>query len=186
MSATHQPDGPIDPAVSEQLARMSAQMDAEVRGEQAEYEAMALRAAWRARGLVDVAREWMLRGDTVEVRAGGQALAGTITAVGTDVLVLATPMRPTIVVPLGGVLPLLRQVEARPEASQPEGAGPRTLVAWLSAAEMAGERVVVVLDDGHQVEGLVLAVAADHVLLGSRQGRQAVPTSRVTLAWPST
>ena len=176
---------PIDPAVHDQMGRMAARLDAEVRAEQAEYEVMALRAGWRARRLAAVAREWLLRGDTVEVRAGGQVLLGTITAVGIDVAVLATTTRPTVVVPLAGVPPVLRQVETRPDAAQPAGAGPRTMAAWLARCEMEGTRVTVVLDDGHQVEGTVLAAAADHVLLEGRQGRSAVPDARIALAWPT-
>ena len=131
-------DDALPPELDLELGRMAAELDAEIRAEQAEYEAMAMQAAWRARRIVDVA-------------------------------VAANP--------------LLRLVHSADRGGMPPGPGPRTFVARLTEHEVAAASVVLVLDDGMQVDGTVMAVAADHVLLDSRQGQRVVPLPRVALAW---
>lgn len=175
-------DDALPPELDLELGRMAAELDAEIRAEQAEYEAMAMQAAWRARRIVDVARAWMVHGDTVEVAVGGVTLVGTVIHTGTDLIVLQTDLRGRVDVAVAAS-PLLRLVRSADRGGVPPGPGPRTFVARLTEHEVAAASVVLVLDDGMQVDGTVMAVAADHVLLDSRQGQRVVPLSRVALAW---
>ena len=175
-------DDALPPELDLELGRMAAELDAEIRAEQAEYEAMAMQAAWRARRIVDVARAWMVHGDTVEVVVGNVTLVGTVTHTGTDLIVLQTDLRGRVDVAVAAT-PLLRLVHSADRGGMPPGPGPRTFVARLTEHEVAAASVVLVLDDGMQVDGTVMAVAADHVLLDSRQGQRVVPLPRVALAW---
>jgi hypothetical protein len=168
----------IDP----HLDRVAAAMDAEVRAEQAAYEAEALRAERRRRSLGDVARELVVRGDLVEVVVAGQRLRGTPVHAGRDHLALATP-RGQVDVALGAMTCL--EVLARRPGGAAAGAGPATFRARMTEHEVAASPVVVLLADGGTVEGVVAAAAADHLLLTARRGEVVVPWAGVAAVWPS-
>lgn len=157
-------------------------MDAEVRNEQAEYEAMALQARWRTRRIVDVAREVMVRGDPVEVLLPGLVLRGLVVHVGEDLFVVdAWSVGPVDVAVRAG--PRLRPVEDGQGEGLPPGRGARIFVARLTEHEVTGQRMVVALDDGDRVEGLIAAVAVDHVLLEGPRGEEVLPFGRIVAVW---
>lgn len=161
---------------------MAARLDAEVRAEQAEYEAMAVQAAWRARRVSDVAREWMVHGDTVEVTAGGLSLTGAIAHTGSDLVVLSAPGRGPVDIAVAAH-PVLRLVERATSGGVPPGRGAKTFVARLTEHEVSGTPRVLRLTDGREIGGRVMAVAVDHVLLDSRQGQRVIPLPLVAMAW---
>lgn len=178
---------PLDPEVAGEMGRMAAALDAEVRAEQAEYEAMALRTSWRARSIADVARTWMVRGDTVEVDVAGRRLVGEVQHVGEDLLVLSTaragepPAAVDVALAAG---PLLRVVSPNPSGRRPPGRGARTLRARLTEHETSGVDVIVTLADEREVGGVIDAVATDHLLLRTTTGATVVPWSRIALVQP--
>lgn len=171
-------------AAADEVERLAAVMDAEVRAEQAAYEAMALHAEWRARTLPDVAAEWVVRGDVVEVRAAGQTLTGTVVHTGEDYAVLRT-RRGLVDVALGRC-DLLRVLQRVHDGGSPPGRGARTFRARLTEHEIAGAPLCLLVRGEGEVEGGVDAVAVDHVLLATRRGQVLVPADAVVAAWPLT
>lgn len=165
------------------LERLTARMDAEVRAEQAEYEAMALQAERRARSLSDVAQELVVRGDVVEVHTGHEALRGTVVQVGRDYVVVRAA-RGDVDVRLAG-LTSLRVIERVRAGGRPARSGAATLRARLTEHETAGTPVVIALADGQQVQGAVGAAAADHLLVLTRRGEVVIPYPALRAVWPS-
>lgn len=157
-------------------------MDAEVRTEQAEYETMALQARWRTRRIVDVAREVMVRGDPVEVLLPGLVLRGLVLHVGEDLFVVDAWSVGAVDVSVRAG-PRLRSVEDDQGEGVPPGRGARTFVARLTEHEVTGQRLVLALDDGERVEGVVAAVAVDHVLLEGSRGEEVLPLGRIAAVW---
>lgn len=168
----------------QEVERLAAVMDAEVRAEQADYERMALQAEWRARSLADVARELMVRGDLVEVRTGAALLVGRIVHVGTDLAVLRTARGPVDV-----VLPRahrVRVIERARSGGTPPARGARTFRARLTEHQVAAVGLTLLTADGEEVEGVVEAVAEDHVLVSTRHGLVVLPEAAVVASWPTT
>lgn len=172
----------LGPEVHGEMGRMAATFDAEVRAEQAEYEAMALQAQWRARTTSDVAREWMVRADHVEVRVAGMRLTGEVVAVGRDWLALSTPVRGVVDVSLAAG-PVMRVLRHTPGTAVPPARAAPTFEARLTEHEVTGVPMVLVTRDGTEVEGVVAAVARDHVLVGERTAHHVLPSHEVALAW---
>lgn len=164
------------------MDKVAAFMDAEVRAEQAEYEAMALRAEWRARSLSDLARELVVRGDQVEVVTATRRLIGTMQHAGTDFCVLACPSGPVDV--SLSTLTTLRVVRHVRAGGQPLGSGASTLRARLTEHETARTPLTVLFADGDSVAGVVGAAASDHLLLRTSTGEMAVPWRMVAAVWP--
>jgi hypothetical protein len=165
------------------LDRLAAVMDAEVRAEQADYERMALQAQWRERSLADVAREWMVRGDVVEVRAAGQQLTGTVVHVGVDLAVLAaTRGHVDLALPRLQGLRVVQQVRS---GGVPPGRGARTFRARLTEHEVAAARLCLLTSADDLVDGMIEAVAADHLLVATRRGQVVLPEAAVVAAWPA-
>ncbi|WP_370324899.1 hypothetical protein [Euzebya sp.] len=170
-----------DPAGAEHLERLAARMDAEVRAEQAAYEAMALQAERRARTLADVAAELVVRGDVVEVVAGREVMTGTAVHAGRDHMTLRAA-RGDVDLPLAG-LTRLRVVDRVRAGGQSPRRGAKTFRARMTEHETAGVVVVVALDDGEQVRGVIAAAAEDHLLIASRHGDVVVPHPSVRAVW---
>lgn len=170
-------------SAADEVERLAAVMDAEVRAEQAAYEAMALHAEWRARTLAAVAAEWLVRGDVIEVRAVDQQLAGTVIHSGEDYAVLQTRRGPTDIALAR--CDLLRVVQRVPDGGRPPGRGARTFNARLTEHEIAATPVCLLIRNEGEVHGIVDAVALDHVLLRTRRGQVVVPELAVVAAWPS-
>ncbi|HUG83596.1 MAG TPA: DUF2642 domain-containing protein, partial [Euzebya sp.] len=176
------PDGMQDWGHEDEIERVAATMDAEVRAEQAAYEAMALQAEWRARTLADVARELVVRGDHIEVRAAGQSFSGTVVHAGADYAVLDTRRGPVdLVLTRGDHLRVTQRVR---EGGRAPGRGAKTLRARLTEHEVSGQRLCLLTADG-EVEGTLDAVAVDHVLVATRRGQVVVPQTAVVAVWPS-
>ena len=168
----------VDPHVD----RLAATMDAEIRAEQAAYEAEAVRAEQRARSLADVARELVIRGDLVEVVVAGRTLRGTAAHAGRDLLVLDTAQGAVdVVLPAVTLLQVVRRV--RDGGRQP-GRGAATLRARMTEHEVAGVGVTVLLADGSTVDGVVAATATDHLLVAAGRGPAVVPWGAVAAVWP--
>jgi hypothetical protein len=161
----------------EELQRVAAVMDAEVRAEQAAYEAMALQAHWRGRRLADVASELVVRGDEVEVLAAGDPLVGTVVHAGSDYAVIETS-RGQVDVQLAA-MDLLRVTRRVRRGGRPPGRGARTLRARLTEHEVAGVPVRLLTRGAGEVDGVILAVAVDHVLVRTRRGEVAIPDGQV-------
>lgn len=157
--------------VEHEIERIAAALDAEVRGEQAAYEHLALLATLRARRMADVAREALHRGDRVAALLGAHPPTGTVAHVGEDYTTLHTPAGEADVVL--GAAPLA--IVERSRSGGASGGGPATLRARLTAHEDAGRAVVATLITGRDVTGVVTAVARDHLLLGGPAGDVAVP-----------
>lgn len=168
----------VDPHVD----RLAAAMDAEVRAEQAAYEAEALRAEQRARSLADVARELVVRGDVVEVVVAGRTLTGAAAHAGRDLLVLDTAHGVVdVALPAITLLQVVRRVR---DGGRPPGRGATTLRARMTEHEVAGLGVTVLLADGGTVDGAVAAAAADHLLVTAARGPAVVPWPAVAAVWP--
>ncbi len=163
------------------MDRLGAAMDAEVRSEQQAYEAMALAAEWRARSLVDVARELVVRGDVVEVALPGMHLSGTVVHAAADHLVLRSARGPADVVL--AAMSWLRVVRRMRDGGLLPGRGAASLRARMTEHEVAGVTLEVLLRDGDRVVGTVDAAAVDHLLLATRRGQTVIPWPAVAAAW---
>lgn len=170
------------PGPEDDMDKVASFMDAEVRAEQAEYEAMALQAQWRSRSLADVARELMIRGDQIEVVTATRHLSGTMHNVGTDFCVMATPAGPVDVSLT--TLTTLRVVRRVRAGGRPPGSGANTLRARMTEHQTSKTRLTVLLTDGDVVAGMVDAAASDHLLLRTATGHLFVPWPVVAAAWP--
>ncbi len=168
--------------MDEELDRVASTMDAEVRAEQAAYEAMALQAEWRARGLADVARELVVRGDTVDVTTGGRAIAGTVVHAGIDYAVIDGPMG-TFDVALA-VLTTLRVTQRSRDGGRRPAGGAATLRARMTEHETAEAALTLLLSSGDTLDGRVRAAATDHLLLEDPRGQVVIPWPAVAAVWP--
>ncbi|MGI9016329.1 MAG: hypothetical protein ACR2HR_04355 [Euzebya sp.] len=168
--------------IEHELQRVAAAMDAEVRSEQAEYEALAVQSERRARTLADVAAELVVRGDRVEISVAGLVLDGTVRHSAADYLVLEAT-RGRIDLPLTAVTALRVTQQVR-SGGTPPGAGAKSFQARLTEHETAGVVMTLLRADGEMVEGLIRAAARDHLLLQTRHGLVVLPTVQVAAVWP--
>lgn len=113
------------------------------RAEEEEW-SRAAAARWaHSRSLVDVARELMHRGDTVEVTAGDATFTGEVTDVGRDGLRLRTAAG-IVDVQLGGPAAVVLRVVGRARSGGRRGTDPPTTFrARLLQREAGGAEVVV-------------------------------------------
>jgi hypothetical protein len=166
-------------------------------------EAAAARAAWRAeeeewtqaeadrwmhrRTLVDLAREYLHRGDTVAVVAAGTTFRGTLTRVGNDWLQVMTAggavdIALTLTGKWDGPLPapvMIQQLERASAGGCRDDGSVATFRARLLEHEANGEDVVVgsaLL--GEELQG-VLTVGADHVVVTAGE----IETALVAVSW---
>lgn len=130
----------------------------------AEEEALQLHLASRV--LADVCREAMHRGTSLKVAWPGGALAGRPRSAVRDLLVLALESGQAAV-NLHGVSEV-SEGEKRSEWATTGDTDPGSFVAWCRMVE--GSPVTVYTVAGHQVSGVLRAVASDHLLVqaGSR------------------
>ncbi len=156
------------------VGRIDAAMDAEVRAEQAAYEELAARARWRSRTMAAVAEELRDRGDRVAAHVATRTLLGTVEHVGDDLAILALEQGGTADLHLAGDV-VLRVVERVRTGGRDRGVGPRTFVARLTEHETAGTPVTVLTTLAEEPTGVIRAVAVDHVLLTGREREWFIP-----------
>ncbi len=153
-------------------------------------DAMAARAEWRAdeeewsraalehwehgRGLVDIARDCMHRGDAVTVAFASVAWSGVIVAVGHDVVCVDAGSS-SVDVRLAPDAPFVLRVRSRPSGSARTGRAVTTFVARMR--ELDGTAVCIGTSSG-ALEG-TLRIGRDQVRLTDGDGCAYVPTGSI-------
>ncbi len=110
-------------------------------------------------------------------RLGDRSLQGEVVHVGSDYLTIETA-HSVADVRLGSAV--LKAV-ARPEGGRDLVRGSVTLKARLSEYEQTGEPVTLVLEDG-EIDGRILVVAVDHVLVDDQSNDLYVPLAMIQAA----
>jgi len=158
-----------DPA----LAAEAAAARAEWRAEEEEW-TRAEAERWRhQRTLAGLAREYLHRGDTVEVVAAGAVFRGLLTKVGADWLQLETEAG-VVDVSLARGVALRRVVRARTGGRRDDGSV-ATFRARLLELEGEGEPVIVGVPALDEALSGQLFVGTDHVIVTSGEIETAVP-----------
>jgi len=162
-----------------ELAGLGAAAREEWRADEEEWGRAAVEQWTHGRGLLDVARELMHRGDAVAVVAGDTTFTGTITYVGSDVLQVHTGGG---LVDVHTATPVVLRVVTRARAGgRRPGAAPSTFRARLLERESdAGDVVVGSMLLRDELKGR-LRVGADHVVVRDDGG----PETYVPMAWIS-
>jgi hypothetical protein len=162
-----------DPA----LAARAAEARAEWRTEEEEWTRAEAERWVHRRSLADLAREYLHRGDTVEVIAGALGFRGTLARVGDDWLQVLTGAGPVDVPLSGGVV--LRRVERAEAGGRRDDGSVATFRARLLEYEASGVDVVVGgWSTTTEVHGCV-AVGGDHVVVTG----DGVETALGRIAW---
>ena len=139
----------------------------------AESEALQLRLARRS--LVEVCREAMHRGSELTVSWPGGRLTGYAQAAVKDLVVLGLVSGVAAV-----CLPAVTRIDEGPRNPERASTGftdPGSFPAWCRSAE--GTAVQVLSSGGIQTNGVMTAVAADHLLLSRPEGATAVSLDAV-------
>lgn len=163
----------------DELARLlrsgaGAEMRAEAEAVELETHLMRL----RRRSVADVAREAMHRGDRLTVMARGHTFSGDPVFVGKDYMVIETTTE-IYDVRLDRVA---LAVTRRTEGGHSVRGGSVTFRARLAEYEQTGETVRLVASGiPHELDGRILVVATDHVVVGSSDGEQVVALGALDL-----
>lgn len=171
-----------DPELAALSNELRAGVGGELRAEAEEGEQLASMASQRARSLIDVAGELVVRGDGVQLVAGGRSFVGEVIHAAGELLSLGTPAG-RVDAPTSAVTVLT--VSARPDAAGRDlASSPSTLVARLRELELAEATVELGIPgfvDGELTVRLDV-VAVDHVVASGRDGQRfVVPLSAI--AW---
>lgn len=159
---------------------LRAGIGAEVRADAEELERLAALAARRRRTFADVARDHMLRGDTVAVQVPAGRFVGLVVHVADDLVRLRTRSGEVDLRPRGPAS--LRVVERARHGGIDASRGPSSFTARLRELELAGARVELGVALGPDVlAGRLAAVAVDHVVLETGGGD--VHVTLAGLAW---
>lgn len=172
---------PEDPASPDtELPRIAAKLDAEVRADREEDERMAAVARLRARSLADVARELMVRGDEVAVHLGAASSSGIVSHAAGDLAVirLAAPAAARLDVRLGSAA-LIQVVRTVRAGGTVPARGARSFLARLREHELSGTALRMHVVAASPVEGVLQAVASDHLLVRGRSGTWVLPLTQV-------
>lgn len=160
------------------LAARAAEARAEWRTEEEEWTRAEAERWIHRRSLADLAREYLHRGDTVEVIAGACVFRGTLSRVGRDWLQVLTGAGAVDVALSGGVV--LRRVERAGAGGCRDDGSVATFRARLLEYEASGIEVVVGASSTTttEIHGRV-AVGSDHVVLAG----DGVETALRRIAW---
>lgn len=166
------------PDVWDDMEDAASQVEREARRGQAAAEAEAMELHLASRTLTVVVWEAMQQGRRVRIQwVGGELVGVPLAAVG-DLVVIGTDAGAA-----GANMEAVSQVEITQEKSGDGSAGDRTVesfVAWCRMIQSRPVRVAVV--GGRMVEGVLVAVAPDHLLIRSRHGTDiAVAQSQVAV-----
>ena len=165
------------PDVWDEMDGVAGRVEREARREQEAAEAEARQLRLASRTLTDVAWEAMQQGRRIQLRWVGGELAGVPLAAVGDLVVIRTDEGAA-----GINVAVLGSVETTGEEADRGLVGDRTVesfVAWCRMIEARPVRVAVT--GGRIVDGVLLAVASDHLLIRSRHGND-VAVARTQVA----
>jgi len=164
------------PDLWDEMNGAAGRVEREARREQEAAEAEARQLQLASRTLTDVAWEAMQQGRRVQLRWIGGELAGVPTAAVGDLIVIRTDDGSA-----GINVIVLNSVEATGERVETGTTGDRTVESFIAWCRMAGEHQVrVAVMGGRVVDGVLVAVASDHLLIRTRHGNDvAVMQSQV-------
>ena len=164
------------PDVWDEIDGVTGRVEREARREQEAAEAEAQQLQLASRTLTDVAWAAMQQGRRVQLRWVGGEMAGVpIAAIG-DLIVIRTDDGSA-----GINVIVLNSIEATGERIETGAVGDRTVESFIAWCRMVGEQQVrVAVVGGRVVDGVLVAVASDHLLVKTRHGNDvAVMQSQV-------
>ena len=165
------------PDVWDEMDGVAGRVEREARREQEAAEAEARQLQLASRTLTDVAWEAMQQGRRVQLRWLGGELTGVPLAAVGDLVVIRTDEGAA-----GINVAVLGSVETTGEKADRGSTGDRTVesfIAWCRMIEARPVRVAVI--GGGIVDGVLLAVASDHLLIMNRHGDE-VAVARTQVA----
>lgn len=152
--------------VWDEMDEAASQAEREARREQAAAEAEALELHLASRTLTVVAWEAMQQGRRVQLRWIGGELAGVPLAAIGDLVVIHTDEGAA-----GVNVGALNSVEVWGEKVEDGSAGDRTVESFVAWCRMIqGRPVHVAIRGGTTIDGVLVAVAPDHLLIRTRHG----------------
>lgn len=165
------------PDVWDEMDGVGGRVEREARREQEAAEAEARQLRMASRTLTDVVWEAMQQGLRVQLRWVGGEMAGVPMAAVGDLVVIRTDEGAA-----GINVAVLGSVESTGEEAERGSAGDRTVesfVAWCRMIE--GRPVLAAVIGGRIVDGILDAVASDHLLIRTRHGND-VAVARTQVA----
>ena len=153
-----------DPLEHAGIGDAAASARAAWRAEEEEWTRAAVEQWHHGRTLLDVVRDCMHRGDTIALRVGAATVAGTVCAVGDDVVSLAAPDG-RVDVPLDPTTASTVRVVERARTGGTRGEPCTTFRARLLELEASKLGVEIAMTGGDAVRGR-LVVGRDHVVVG--------------------
>lgn len=160
------PDDPLEALAGE--LRRSAGQEWREEAETAETDARLLRE--RRRGLADVARDLLHRGDRVTATCGARSASGTVVGAGRDFVTLESE---ALWVEVRLETAIVR-VEPSPVGGGVQSGGSATWVARLKEFEQTGEDLEIWVPSASQgLHGMIETVAEDHLVVADRLGGRA-------------
>lgn len=152
--------------VWDEMDGVAGRVEREARREQAAAEAEARQLRLASRTLTDVAWDAMQQGRRVQLRWIGGELAGVPLAAVGDLIVIRTDDGAA-----GINVAVLGSVETIGERAGRGSMGDRTVESFVAWCRMIGARPVrVAVVGGRLVEGALVAVGSDHLLIRTRHG----------------
>ena len=154
------------PDVWDEMDGVAGRVEREARREQEAAEAEAQQLQLASRTLTDVAWAAMQQGRRVQLRWIGGEMAGVPTAAVGDLIVIRTDDGSA-----GINVIVLNSIEATGERVETGAVGDRTVESFIAWCRMVGEQQVrVAVMGGRDVDGVLVAVASDHLLIRTRHG----------------
>ena len=154
------------PDVWDEMNGVAGSVEREARREQEVAEAEAQQLQLASRTLTDVAWEAMQQGRQVRLRWIGGEMAGVPVAAVGDLIVIRTEDGSAGVNAI-----VLNSIETTREGVETGTVGDRTVESFIAWCRMVGERQVrVAVMGGRVVDGVLTAVASDHLLIRTRHG----------------
>lgn len=152
--------------VWDEMDGVAGRVEREARREQAAIEAEARQLQLASRTLTDVAWEAMQQGRPVQLRWIGGELAGVPLAAVEDLIVMQTDDGAA-----GVNVAVLASVETTGERADRGSVGDRIVESFIAWCRMIDARPVkVAVVGGRFVEGVLVAVGTDHLLIRTRHG----------------